>query len=289
MALDRACRSWRARRVDSIAPRHSPTDHLVDGAVVVFFSMSFLTDINLGLRYVLPILPYVFIAAGKVVPWILGMHGTRKRVMASIAAGSLALTLVATAFDSPALPGLFQLGLGRAGPDAGATDRQQPRLGAGPGWSSEMVEGEHPGRADRPGLLRADQPFDLRDARRAVSTGFCRLRGRERLIPLDPDLVPALVGPAQRLKPGYYAVSVSCSMAFRGGFMTRLRETLLPAWNAFEAGRVQLLQAPTARQDDRAFDQHLSAQRRGRCAIQRIWVARRSRDRIINQDGFRQT
>ena len=34
--------------------------------VVVLFSMSFLTDINLGLRYVLAILPYVFIATGKV-------------------------------------------------------------------------------------------------------------------------------------------------------------------------------------------------------------------------------
>ena len=35
--------------------------------------MSFLTDINLGLRYVLSIFPYVFIAAGKVVPWVEGV------------------------------------------------------------------------------------------------------------------------------------------------------------------------------------------------------------------------
>ena len=37
--------------------------------------MSFLTDINLGLRYVLSIAPYVFIAAGKVVPWVEGLRG----------------------------------------------------------------------------------------------------------------------------------------------------------------------------------------------------------------------
>ena len=43
--------------------------------VVVLFSMSFLTDINLGLRYVLSIFPYVFIAAGKVVPWVEGLGG----------------------------------------------------------------------------------------------------------------------------------------------------------------------------------------------------------------------
>ena len=54
--------------------------------LVVLFSMSFLTDINLGLRYVLAILPYVFIATGKVAPWILGMNGGWKRVMGTIAA-----------------------------------------------------------------------------------------------------------------------------------------------------------------------------------------------------------
>ncbi len=47
--------------------------------LIVFFTMSFLTDINIGFRYVLAILPYVFIAVGKVVPWVLSMeavHGS---------------------------------------------------------------------------------------------------------------------------------------------------------------------------------------------------------------------
>ena len=47
--------------------------------VVVLLSMSFLTNINLGLRYVLSIAPYVFIAAGKVVPWVEGLSGMRGR------------------------------------------------------------------------------------------------------------------------------------------------------------------------------------------------------------------
>ena len=43
--------------------------------VVILFSMTFLTDINIGVRYVISIFPYVFIAAGKVVPWIRGWRG----------------------------------------------------------------------------------------------------------------------------------------------------------------------------------------------------------------------
>jgi hypothetical protein len=39
----------------------------------VLGAMSFLTDINLGLRYVLPMFPYMFIFCGKLAPWALGM------------------------------------------------------------------------------------------------------------------------------------------------------------------------------------------------------------------------
>ena len=41
--------------------------------------MSFLTDIQLGLRYVLAIVPFIFIAAGKVVPWALGFRESGSR------------------------------------------------------------------------------------------------------------------------------------------------------------------------------------------------------------------
>ena len=55
--------------------------------------MSFGTDINLGLRYVLPIFPYVFASAGKAVPWAAGLSGVRRR----LAAGGIGLALAATA------------------------------------------------------------------------------------------------------------------------------------------------------------------------------------------------
>ena len=112
--------------------------------------------------------PYVFIAAGKVVPWSMGLAGRWRRVMGALIAGSLGLTIAASVCDPPGLPLLFQLGLGRPGSGAGAADRQQPRLGPGPGRAPEMVEGDDPGSADRPGVLRPDQPVALRGARRAV-------------------------------------------------------------------------------------------------------------------------
>ena len=54
--------------------RHSRTEWFDEIALwavpaVVLFSMSFLTDINLGLHYVLAVLPYFFIAAGRLVPF----------------------------------------------------------------------------------------------------------------------------------------------------------------------------------------------------------------------------
>ena len=112
--------------------------------VVVLFSMSFLTDINLGLRYVLSIAPYVFIAAGKVVPWVEG--APRAAALDRTARSSLAslgLTIAAALLDSPALPGLLQLGFGRAGSRAGSADRQQSRLGPGPGRPARVVPRAH--------------------------------------------------------------------------------------------------------------------------------------------------
>ncbi len=56
---------------------------------VILFVMSVFTNINLGLRYVLPIFPYVFIAAGKLVPWAsgFGTKNSRRAAWALIAAG----------------------------------------------------------------------------------------------------------------------------------------------------------------------------------------------------------
>ena len=47
---------------------------LLSVPLVIKLVISFFTNINLGLRYVLPIFPFLFIAAGsKVVPWAAGI------------------------------------------------------------------------------------------------------------------------------------------------------------------------------------------------------------------------
>ena len=114
-------------------------------------------------------LPYVFISTGKVVPWCLGLRRARGGAIAgSIIAGSLGLTIAASAWIHPHYLAYFNWASGGPDRDAAAVDRQQPRLGPGPGRAAEVVAGEHPRPADRPGVLRADQPVDLRDAGRAV-------------------------------------------------------------------------------------------------------------------------
>ena len=106
--------------------------------------------------------------------------------MGSIAAGSLALTLAATASIHSALPRLFQLGLGRAGPRAGAADRQQSRLGARSGRASEMV------RRKRYRTSRSVWRTSGRSTRRSSrcagsrSDGFCRRCGPDTTMLMDP-------------------------------------------------------------------------------------------------------
>ena len=63
--------------------------------VVVLFSMSFLTNINLGLRYVLSIAPYVFISRGK---WFHGLRGLPHANGRSVDSSRWAL------WDSPSPP-----------------------------------------------------------------------------------------------------------------------------------------------------------------------------------------
>jgi hypothetical protein len=59
---------------------------------VTFGAISLGTNINIGLRYVLPILPYVFIGIGRLVPWCVGLSTIWRR----LAGGAIGLALVGT-------------------------------------------------------------------------------------------------------------------------------------------------------------------------------------------------
>ena len=130
--------------------------------VLVILVMSVLTNINLGLRYVLPSFPFVFISMGKLVPWATGIANTvRRRAAETFLGVSLAATCDRDAFDRASLPGLFQLGLGGSLERLVAPDRQQHRLGSGPRRVETLAPNPCPQRTRGPGLLRSDQPQHL--------------------------------------------------------------------------------------------------------------------------------
>src|SRR5262249_7761669 len=102
--------------------------------VVILISMSLFTDINLGLRYVLAILPYIFVSTGKVVPWCLGLRQPWRRVAGSIVGGSLALTVAASVWIQPSY--LSYLNWASGGPD-----RVPARLiDSNLDWGQDLVE-----------------------------------------------------------------------------------------------------------------------------------------------------
>ena len=205
--------------------------------IVVLFSMSFLTDINLGLRYVLAILPYVFIAAGKVVPWISGMDGKAKRVMVFFAAGSLALTVAATASIAPHYLAYFNWA-------SGGPDREPARLiDSNLDWGQDLVGLQKWWKETIP-----DQPIGMAYFGQ-INPSIFAMRGEPlrwflppmragTTVLMDPPLVPVLVGPATRLEPGYYAVSRCALYGLPWRFYDPLPnpQVLMPEWNAEKPG-----------------------------------------------------
>ncbi|MEJ7638939.1 MAG: glycosyltransferase family 39 protein, partial [Singulisphaera sp.] len=76
--------------------RANPLDELILLSVPIVFlvAITFFTNINIGLRYVLPIFPFVMISAGKLAPWMAGLKGRASR---RVAGGAMGICLTATA------------------------------------------------------------------------------------------------------------------------------------------------------------------------------------------------
>jgi hypothetical protein len=118
--------------------------------VVILLSMSLLTDINLGLRYVLGVLPYVFISTGKVVPWCLGLGEPWRRLAGAFIAACLGLTLAASAWIYPSYLAYFNW-------VSGGPDRMPARLiDSNLDWGQDLVELQRWWKANIP-----DQPIGL--------------------------------------------------------------------------------------------------------------------------------
>jgi hypothetical protein len=203
--------------------------------LVVLFSMSFLTDINLGLRYVLAILPFVFIAAGKVVPWIFSVKGPARQVTGLIAGAALGLAITASLLIHPSYLAYFNWAAG--GPDRVPARLIDSNLDWGQDlfglkrWCRENIPGE------RIGLAYFGQINPSIFALRGEPLRWFLPPVRPRTtFPMDPAFVPELVGPARRLEPGYYAVSVTLLYGLPWRFYDPAPLALLPAWHASEFG-----------------------------------------------------
>jgi 4-amino-4-deoxy-L-arabinose transferase-like glycosyltransferase len=174
--------------------------------LVILLSISFLTDINLGLRYVLPIAPYVFIACGKVAPWAAGLRPGGRGILAALAAGSLAATVVASVLIYPHYLAYFNW-------SAGGPDRVPARLiDSNLDWGQDLVGLERYCKETIPG-----EPIGLAFFGQ-INPSIFATRGepfRWFLPPVPPRTTQAmgddsrLIGPARSLEPGYYAVSAT--------------------------------------------------------------------------------
>ena len=239
--------------------------------VVVLFSMSFLTDINLGLRYVLSIAPYVFIAAGKVVPWVEGLRGLRRWIGRTITLAALGLTIASALWIHPHYLAYFNW-------ISGGPDRVPVRLiDSNLDWGQDLVglrvvPRARAGATGRPGLLWSDQPLDTwaRPAR-----GFIRLVPAPCQAGFDRALVNeagAAASPACRTgkTPGSRLLRSEREPGLRPS-LAALRPLSRRVGTGLEC-RTQCLQLfPTVRADppDRPFDLRLQAQsgrRRSGCA-----------------------
>jgi len=193
-------RRSRARAWDEVAVLAIP--------VGVLGAMSFLTDICLGLRYILPIFPYAFIAAGKVAPWVAGMTGAPRKVGMAVVVACLAGNGASVALIHPHYLAYFNAVSG--GADRGSKHLIDSNLD----WGQDLVTLDRWLRANHPGRKVGLAYFGQ------INPSLLKLRGEgfdwflppERPGTFSPvGTEPSgLVGPARPpFKPGLYAVSAS--------------------------------------------------------------------------------
>lgn len=197
--------------------------------ITVLGAMSFLTDINLGLRYVLPIFPYVFIATGRLAPWITGLAGAGRRMALAMVGGSLLLTVGATLSIHPHYLAYFNWASG--GPARGSEHLIDSNLD----WGQDLI-------GLRDWLRRHPQegPVGLAYFGQ-INPNLFALRGDGfawflpplrpgRFEPMPGTRAP-LEGPAPRVTPGLYAISATLLR----GLPWRLYDPSPRAW--FQAWR----------------------------------------------------
>jgi hypothetical protein len=170
--------------------------------VVLLFVISVFTNINLGLRYVLPIFPYLFVSAGKLVPWAVGIGNRLRRWAAEgLIALCLAGTIAATLAISPHYLAYFNVISG--GPAHGSEHLIDSNLD----WGQDLVGLRRWLARNAPGERLGLAYFGQ------IDPWIFALRGdtafRWFLPPAVPGGIEGRRPPLRRLEPGLYAVSAS--------------------------------------------------------------------------------
>ncbi len=176
--------------------------------VGVLVAISLLTDICLGLRYILPVLPFVYVATGKVAPWVAGLRPQLRRWAIAGVAAALGANGVAVATIHPSYLAYFNWISG--GPDRGSEHLIDSNLD----WGQDLVNLGRWLRANQPGrqvglaYFGQINPSLLRMSGDAAAFDWFLPPADGRVEPIVADAT-RLIGPARRLTPGLYAVSAS--------------------------------------------------------------------------------
>ena len=176
--------------------------------VVVLGAISLLTDICLGLRYILPVFPFAFVATGKVAPWVASLTLRRRRAMIVVVGAAVASNGLAVASIHPHYLAYFNRMAG--GPDRGSEHLIDSNLD----WGQDLITLGRWLRANRPGERVGLAYFGQINPSLLTKAGD-PARFDWFLPPADGLVEPMmrntarLVRPARRLTPGLYAVSAS--------------------------------------------------------------------------------
>lgn len=171
--------------------------------IATILAMTLWTNINIGLRYVLPALPYLYVGIGRLGPWLVGLNGNRTR----IAAGTTIAACLLGAFGSagsvaPHFLAYFNVFAG--GPDHGSEHLIDSNLD----WGQDLVNLKTWVDANAP-----DEPIGIAYFGQ-INPDIFRLRGSALNWFLPPSrpgtMQPMPPGKASgRLEAGLYAVSAS--------------------------------------------------------------------------------
>lgn len=194
---------------------------------ILIFVMSVFTNINLGLRYVLPSFPFLFVSMGKLVPWASEVRGLVPRRLAFGLLGSgLLATVAATGSIAPHYLSYFNWVSG--GPSRGSKHLIDSNLD----WGQDLVGLQRWLRKHAPGESVGLAYFGQINPNVFLfrpAEGFSWFLPPPRLDSMSPEELPPryrgkLEGYA--FQPGLYAVSASLLQ----GLKWRVYENELPRW-----------------------------------------------------------